>query len=230
MSELAVVASSSASSTALRLRRARQVSNSFPIDSRSSWTYSRHRPSGLEAWQRVCMVARSVLISDLEGRLTWLPALPAFLPRMIPPSPPGSSRGVAMSLSVDCISISSFASRMLRTSLPCPLPVGSIRTAGSSATTSSCVLTIVIMSSSSAASPPSPSMITPGTTTDSAAFFSTLTSLLESLGGARRADFGRVLFGSSAGAGASSSGLRMGADIICTASLSGAASGAAAGV
>eukprot|EP00966_Prymnesium_polylepis_P111247 2573278-Prymnesium_polylepis.2 len=51
-------------------RSCRHVSSSLPIDSRSSCTYSRQRPSGLDAWQRVWIVVRSVVISFLLGSLT----------------------------------------------------------------------------------------------------------------------------------------------------------------
>merc|ERR1719152_307227 len=79
-----VVASSSESSPVRRWRSARQLSSSLPIDSRSSCTYSRQRPSGLDDWQRVWMDARSALTSPLEGILLPAPVALPFLPRMIP--------------------------------------------------------------------------------------------------------------------------------------------------
>mmetsp|Transcript_6148 Transcript_6148/g.18353 ORF Transcript_6148/g.18353 Transcript_6148/m.18353 type:complete len:215 (+) Transcript_6148:488-1132(+) len=113
-SDDAVAASSSASSFDRRRRSCRHVSSSLPIDSRSSCTYSRQRPSGLDAWQRVWIVVRSVVISFLLGSLTDEPVFAPFLPRMMPPSPSSSPIGSVPSSSPGC-SISALACAPQRT-------------------------------------------------------------------------------------------------------------------
>mmetsp|Transcript_49894 Transcript_49894/g.99296 ORF Transcript_49894/g.99296 Transcript_49894/m.99296 type:complete len:265 (-) Transcript_49894:787-1581(-) len=122
----AVIASSSASSPARRCRKALQVSSSFPIASRSSCTYSRQRPRGLEDWHSVWIEARSALTSVFEGSLPPVPAALPFLPKIIPLLLSASSASAARSLSSPLDSISSFASSRLRTSRPWPCPLGSL--------------------------------------------------------------------------------------------------------
>mmetsp|Transcript_28184 Transcript_28184/g.76232 ORF Transcript_28184/g.76232 Transcript_28184/m.76232 type:complete len:357 (+) Transcript_28184:496-1566(+) len=224
-SDDAVAASSSASSFDRRRRSCRHVSSSLPIDSRSSCTYSRQRPSGLDAWQRVWIVVRSVVISFLLGSLTDEPVFAPFLPRMMPPSPSSSPIGSVPSSSPGC-SISALASSRLRTSLPWPSPVGSISMPACSPGPSIWLSTITIVSSSSCSAP---SMMTPAAAAGAPIGFSTLTSFVFSLGGARRADFGRTRPLGSSAAGGSSSGFFIGADANAIGCWSGAGSGAPAG-